>query len=121
MTKLTGRVPLLAVLMVAACAAPQPPREAGIGAGTLYTFVVLSADGAPIARAITSAATCPPIELDGVAHAMTVRALSGLATDGSVETALPLAHLDDIPAIAAMMQRSAIPVADVLAKSPIET
>ena len=48
-------------------------------------------------------------------------AIAGIATDGSVETALPLAHLDDIPAIAAMMQRSAIPVADVLAKSPIET
>ena len=35
--------------------------------------------------------------------------------------ALPVVHLDDIPAIAAMMQRSAIPVADVLAKSPVET
>src|SRR5664279_207103 len=48
-------------------------------------------------------------------------AIAGIATDTSVEAALPLAHLDDIPAIAAMMQRSAIPVADVLAKSGIET
>src|ERR1700710_764872 len=34
----------------------------------------------------------------------------GIATDSSVETALPTVHLDDIPAIAAMMQRSAISV-----------
>jgi molybdopterin-guanine dinucleotide biosynthesis adapter protein len=44
-------------------------------------------------------------------------AIAGIATDGAVETALPKAHLDDIPAIAAMMQRSAIPVEDVLARS----
>jgi molybdopterin-guanine dinucleotide biosynthesis adapter protein len=48
-------------------------------------------------------------------------AIAGIATDGAIETALPTAHLDDIPAIAAMMLISAIPVADVLAKSPIET
>ena len=48
-------------------------------------------------------------------------AIAGIATDTSVETTLPTVHLDDIPAIAAMMLRSAIPVADVLAKSPIET
>ena len=41
----------------------------------------------------------------------------GIATDASVETTLPVAHLDDIPAIAAMMQRSAISVEDVLAIS----
>jgi molybdopterin-guanine dinucleotide biosynthesis protein B len=41
----------------------------------------------------------------------------GIVTDAAVETVLPSAHLDDIPAIAAMMQRSAIPVAEVLAKS----
>src|SRR6478736_10490555 len=45
----------------------------------------------------------------------------GIATDGAVETALPVAHLDDIPAIAAMMQRSAISVEDVLARSVTET
>src|ERR1700676_3880976 len=44
-------------------------------------------------------------------------AIAGIAADGAVETALPKAHLDDIPAIAAMMQRSAIPVEDVLARS----
>jgi molybdopterin-guanine dinucleotide biosynthesis protein B len=45
----------------------------------------------------------------------------GIATDTTLETALPTAHLDDIPAIAAMMQRSAIPVEDVLARSAPET
>jgi len=41
----------------------------------------------------------------------------GIATDTAVETALPVAHLDDIPAIAAMMHRSAVSVEDVLARS----
>jgi molybdopterin-guanine dinucleotide biosynthesis protein B len=41
----------------------------------------------------------------------------GIVTDAAVETTLPTAHLDDIPAIAAMMQRSAISVEEVLAKS----
>jgi molybdopterin-guanine dinucleotide biosynthesis protein B len=44
-------------------------------------------------------------------------AIAGIATDGAVETALPAAHLDDIPAIAAMMLMSAISVEDVLARS----
>jgi molybdopterin-guanine dinucleotide biosynthesis protein B len=41
----------------------------------------------------------------------------GIACDASVETTLPVVHLDDIPAIAAMMRRSAMSVEDVLAKS----
>jgi molybdopterin-guanine dinucleotide biosynthesis protein B len=44
-------------------------------------------------------------------------AIAGIATDGTVETTLPVAHLDDIPAVAAMMQRFAISVEDVLAAS----
>jgi molybdopterin-guanine dinucleotide biosynthesis adapter protein len=40
----------------------------------------------------------------------------GIAADVTLETALPVAHLDDIPAIAAMMQRSALSVEDVLAQ-----
>jgi molybdopterin-guanine dinucleotide biosynthesis protein B len=48
-------------------------------------------------------------------------AIVGIATDGVVETALPVVHLDDIPAIAAMMQRSAISVEDMLARSVSET
>ena len=43
--------------------------------------------------------------------------IAGIATDAAVKTTLPVAHLDDIPAIAAMMQTSAIPVQDVLARS----
>jgi molybdopterin-guanine dinucleotide biosynthesis protein B len=48
-------------------------------------------------------------------------AIVGIATDGAVETALPVVHLDDIPAIAAKMQRSAISVEDMLARSVSET
>ena len=44
----------------------------------------------------------------------------GIATDAELKTTLPVAHLDDIPAIAAMMQRSAISVEDVLARSASE-
>ena len=45
----------------------------------------------------------------------------GIATDAEVETTLPMAHLDDIQAVAAMMQRSAISVEDVLARSAAES
>jgi molybdopterin-guanine dinucleotide biosynthesis protein B len=45
----------------------------------------------------------------------------GLATDAVVETALPTAHLDDIPAVAAMMHRFASRIEDVLARSPVES
>jgi molybdopterin-guanine dinucleotide biosynthesis protein B len=47
--------------------------------------------------------------------------IAGIATDADVKTTLPTAHLDDIPAVAAMMRRFAIPVEDVLARSTIET
>ena len=40
----------------------------------------------------------------------------GIVTDAMVETTLPLAHLDDVEAAANLLQRSAMPVADVLAK-----
>src|ERR1700716_1292969 len=45
----------------------------------------------------------------------------GIATDANLKTALPVAHLDDIAAIAAMMRRSAMSVEDVLARSVSET
>jgi molybdopterin-guanine dinucleotide biosynthesis protein B len=48
-------------------------------------------------------------------------AIVGIATDAALETALPVVHLDDIPAIAAMMQRSAISVEELLARSVSET
>jgi len=48
-------------------------------------------------------------------------AISGIATDAAVETALPVAHLDDIPAVAAMMQNAAIAVEELLARGAGET
>jgi molybdopterin-guanine dinucleotide biosynthesis adapter protein len=42
----------------------------------------------------------------------------GIATDAVVATTLPMVHLDDVEAIAALMQRAAIPVEQVLARSP---
>jgi molybdopterin-guanine dinucleotide biosynthesis adapter protein len=47
-------------------------------------------------------------------------AIAGIATDASIETSLPMAHLDDIPAVAAMMCKFAIPLRDVLANSASE-
>ncbi len=44
----------------------------------------------------------------------------GIATDATVETTLPAAHLDDIEAISGMMLRSAMPVEDLLATSKVE-
>ena len=48
-------------------------------------------------------------------------AIVGLATDAAVETTLPRVHLDDIPAITAMMHRFATGIADVAARSTAET
>jgi len=42
-------------------------------------------------------------------------AIVGIASDVDIATTLPTVHLDDIPALAALMLRSAMPVADVLA------
>jgi molybdopterin-guanine dinucleotide biosynthesis adapter protein len=41
----------------------------------------------------------------------------GIAADATLQTALPVAHLDDIQAIAAMMQRAAISFEEVLVRS----
>jgi molybdopterin-guanine dinucleotide biosynthesis protein B len=41
--------------------------------------------------------------------------IAGIATDAAIETKLPVVHLDDVEAVAGLMQRSAMPVADVLA------
>jgi molybdopterin-guanine dinucleotide biosynthesis protein B len=46
-------------------------------------------------------------------------AIVGIVTDIAVETALPTAHLDDIPAVAAMIRRLAIAIEDVLAGAPV--
>ena len=44
----------------------------------------------------------------------------GIACDGPVETTLPVAHLDSIDDVAALMLRFAIPVDDVLARGPAD-
>ena len=44
-------------------------------------------------------------------------AIVGIATDAAIETTLPVAHLDDIPAVATMMRKYAIAVEDVFAAS----
>lgn len=48
-------------------------------------------------------------------------AIAGIATDAAIETTLPVANLDDIPAVAEMMRQYAVPVTDVLAASAGET
>src|SRR5664279_524556 len=45
-------------------------------------------------------------------------AIAGIATDATVNTELPTAHLDDIPAVAAMMRQFATQAAEIRAKSP---
>jgi molybdopterin-guanine dinucleotide biosynthesis protein B len=42
--------------------------------------------------------------------------IAGIASDITPDTALPLAHLDDIPAIAALMLNSAADAADIMAR-----
>lgn len=66
--------PLILAALLAGCAVSPVPRDRSSAASTLYTFVVLSEEGAAVARAITSATTCPRIELDGAARPMSVRA-----------------------------------------------
>ncbi|WP_322400453.1 metallophosphoesterase [Massilia luteola] len=62
---------LAAMVLLAGCAglgAQRPPAAA---------FVVLGEDGAPLARAITTAPACPSITIDGRTLAMAVRAPFG--------------------------------------------
>jgi molybdopterin-guanine dinucleotide biosynthesis protein B len=42
-------------------------------------------------------------------------AIACIATDAVIETVLPVAHLDDIPAVATMMRKYALPIEEVLA------
>jgi molybdopterin-guanine dinucleotide biosynthesis protein B len=48
-------------------------------------------------------------------------AIVGIATDGPMESGLPSVQIDDIAGVAAMVREYAIPVADVLAREPLET
>jgi molybdopterin-guanine dinucleotide biosynthesis protein B len=43
----------------------------------------------------------------------------GIATDATVETKLPIVHLDDIPAVAALALRWAMPAEEAMAKSAL--
>lgn len=62
---------LAATILLAGCAglAPQRPPAAA--------FIVLGEDGAPLARAVTTAPACPSIAIDGRTVAMAVRAPFG--------------------------------------------
>jgi molybdopterin-guanine dinucleotide biosynthesis adapter protein len=48
-------------------------------------------------------------------------AIAGIASDVAVETALPTARLDDIPAVAAMMRRLAISIEDMPAMADADS
>jgi len=68
------RLPWLALAaLVAACAgpsiAPAVPRD--------VAYVVVGPDGRATARLITASATCPPLIVDGVSQAMTLRRAAG--------------------------------------------
>jgi len=43
--------------------------------------------------------------------------IAGVATDVEIKTALPVAHLDDIAAVAALLRNHALPMEDVLART----
>ena len=47
-------------------------------------------------------------------------AIAGVVSDVAIETALPTAHLDDVPSVAAMMRRLAISVEELLAMATAE-
>ena len=62
---------LAALALVAGCASLRPPPQ------PVAAFVVLGEEGTPVARAVTTATTCPAIEIDGHVTAMAVRAPYG--------------------------------------------
>ncbi|MET0442402.1 MAG: metallophosphoesterase [Casimicrobiaceae bacterium] len=57
-------------LLVASCATVPPPAVPVV----TYAYVVVGPDGQAFARAIVAATTCPPLDVDGVAQPMTIRA-----------------------------------------------
>jgi molybdopterin-guanine dinucleotide biosynthesis protein B len=48
-------------------------------------------------------------------------AIVGIASDVAIETGLPVAHLDDVPAVAALLRRSAISLDEILSLSAVES
>jgi len=91
--------------------APEPPLRDLLGKMSAVDLVVIEGYKTDSHRKIEvhRAANGKPLLFPGDA------AIAGIVTDMAVETVLPTAHLDDIPAVAAMMQRLAISVEDVLA------
>ncbi len=97
-----AHVPAMLILALAGCATStsQPPgpaapaapmsQAAPSGPFTPYQFVLLGEQGTAVARYITAAAVCPPIDIDGKALAMAVRAQPG--TIALRPTALPVAE-----------------------------
>jgi molybdopterin-guanine dinucleotide biosynthesis protein B len=47
--------------------------------------------------------------------------IAGIVSDVAVETTLPTAHLDDIPAVAAMLRRLAVSLDDLLSMAAVES
>ena len=91
--------------------APEPPLRELLGKMSAVDLVVIEGYKTDSHRKIEvhRAANGKPLLFPEDA------AIAGIVTDVAVETVLPTAHLDDIPAVAAMMQRLAIAVEDVLA------
>lgn len=71
----TSATTLAAGALLAGCAAVAPPQP--VPPAPAAAFVVVGADGAASARAITTARTCPVIDIDGRAARMAVRAPFG--------------------------------------------
>ncbi len=83
------------VLALAGCAtapgpAPAPASTGPAGSPAPYAYVLLGEQGAAVARVITTAASCPAIDIDGKPQAMAVRAPA--ATIAQRPTALPVAE-----------------------------
>ena len=68
--------------LIAGCA-QLPPAPMPSVSGVRYDYVVLGEEGQAVARAITSEAACPSIELDGRAQAMDVRARPSVVPERS--------------------------------------
>ena len=68
------RLALLATSSLLAACAGTPPQTPPSTEAPLSVYVILGEEGAPQARAITAAASCPAITVDGRTLAMTPRA-----------------------------------------------
>jgi len=91
--------------------APEPPLRELLGKMSRVDLVVIEGYKTDSHRKIEvhRAANGKPLLFPEDA------AIVGIVTDIAVETGLPTAHLDDIPAVADMMQRAAVAVEDILA------